>query len=69
MFGFGAPVVTIGVVLDVVIIEVTVIICIIRDVTRDDPVGVSGVVTGIRRGRGWSGQLGGGQRDGDDRGS
>ena len=35
MFGFGAPVVTVGVVLNVVIIKVTVIICIMRDVTRD----------------------------------
>ena len=69
MFSFRAPVVTIGVVLDVVIVEVTVIICIMRDVTRDDLVEVLGVVTRIRRGRGWSGRLGGGQRDGDDRGS
>jgi len=36
VFGFGAPVVTIGVILDVVIIEVTIIICIMRDVAGDD---------------------------------
>ena len=64
MFGFGAPVITIGVILNIVIIEVTVIICILRDVARDDPVEVSGVVARIRRGRGWSGQLGRGRRMG-----
>ena len=56
MFSFRAPVITIGVILDIVIIEVTVVICIMRDVAGDDPVEVSDVVTGIRRGRGWSGQ-------------
>ena len=69
MFGFRAPVITIGVILNVVIAEVTVIICITRDVARDDLVEVSDVVTRIRRGRGWSGQLDRGRRDGDDRGS
>jgi len=69
VFGFGAPVITIGVVLNIVIVEATIVICITRDVARDDPIKVSGVVTRIRRGRGWSGQLGGGRRDGDDRGS
>ena len=52
MFSFRAPVVTIGVILDVVIIEVTVIICIMRDVAGDDPVEVLSAVTRIRRGRG-----------------
>jgi len=60
VFGFGAPVITISVILDVVIVEVTVIICVMRDVARDNPVEVSGVVTGIGRGRSWSGQLSGG---------
>ena len=60
MFSFGAPVVTVGVIFIVVIIEMTVIICIIRDVTGDDLVEVSGVVTEIRRGRGWSGWMSGG---------
>jgi len=31
-----------------------------RDVAGDDPVEVSGGVTGIERGRSWSGQLSGG---------
>ena len=66
---FRAPAITIGVILDVVIIKVTVVICITRDVTGDDPVEVSGVVTRIRRGRGWSGQLDRGRRDGDGRSS
>jgi len=60
VFSFRAPVITIGVVLDIVIVEVTIIIYIMRDITRDDLVEVSGVVTRIRRGRGWSGWLGGG---------
>jgi len=47
MFGLRAPVITVGVILDIVIVEVTIIICIIRDVTGDDPVEVSGVVTKI----------------------
>ena len=69
MFGFGAPVITVGVVLDVVIIEVTIIVCITRDVAGDNLVEVLGVVTRIRRGRGWSGRLVRDRRDGDDRGS
>jgi len=40
-----------------------------RDVARDDLVEVSGVVTGIGRGRSWSGWLSGGLGDRDDRGS
>ena len=47
MFGLGALVVTVGVVLNVVIVKVTVIICIMRDVAGDDPVEVLGVVTKI----------------------
>ena len=69
MFSFGAPVVTISIILDVVIVEVTVIICIARDVAGDDLVEVLGAVAGIGRGRSWSGRLSGSQRDGDDRGS
>jgi len=69
VFSFGAPVITIGVILDIVIIEVTIVVCIMRDVAREDPVEVSGAVTRIRRGKGWSGRLSRGQRDGDDRGS
>jgi len=60
VFGFGAPVITISVILNVVIVKVTVIICVMRDVTGDDPVEVSGAVTGIGRGRSWSGRLSGG---------
>ena len=63
MFSFRAPVITIGVILDVVIVKVTIVICITRDVARDNPVEVSGAVTRIRRGRGWSGQLSGGRKD------
>jgi len=69
MFGFGAPVVTVGVILNVVSVEMTVVICVMRDVTGDDSVEVSGVVTKIGRGRSWSGWMGGGRRDGDDRSS
>ena len=69
MFSFGAPIVTISVILDVVIVEVTVIIRVMRDVAGDDPVEVSGVVTRIGRGRSWSGWLSGGQGDGNDRSS
>jgi len=69
MFGLRAPVITISVILDIVIIEVTIVICITRDVTRDNLIELSGVVAKIERGRGWSGWMGGGQRDGDDRGS
>jgi len=62
MFGFGAPVVTVGVVLDAVIVKMTVIVRVMRDITGDNLVEVSGAVTEIERGRGWSGCLGGGQR-------
>ena len=47
MFGLGAPVITVGVILDIVIVEMTVIICIMRNVAGDDPVEVSGVVTKV----------------------
>ena len=47
MFSFRAPVVTVGVILDVVVVKVTVIICIMRDVAGYDSVEVSGVVTRI----------------------
>jgi len=47
MFGFEAPVVAVGVILDIVIVKVTVVICIMRDVTRDNLVEVLGVVTEI----------------------
>ena len=69
MFGFRAPVITISVVFDIVIVEVTIIIRIMRDITRDDLVEVSGVVTRMGRGRSWSGQLSGGQGDGNNRSS
>jgi len=52
MFSLRAPVITVGVVLDIAIVKVTVIICVSRDVARDNLVEVSGVVTKIRRGRG-----------------
>jgi len=69
MFGLRAPVITVGVVLDIVIVKVTVIICITRDVTRDNLIEVSGVVAKIGRGRSWPGWMGGGRRDEDNRGS
>jgi len=47
MFGLRAPVITVGVILDVVIVKVTVIICITRDVTGYDLIEVLGVVTKI----------------------
>jgi len=60
MFGLRAPVIAISVILDVVIIKVTVVICITRDITRDNLIEVSGVVAEIERGRGWSGWMSGG---------
>jgi len=69
MFSLETPVITVGVILDIVIIKVTVVVCVMRDITRDDSVEVFGVVTEIGRRRGWSGWMGGGQRDGDNRGS
>jgi len=66
MLGLWAPVITIGVVLDVVVIKVTIIIYILGDITRENLVEVSDAVTKIRGGRGWSGWLGRGQRDEDD---
>ena len=47
MFGLEAPVITVGVVLDVVIVKVTIVVCIIRDVAGDDLVEVSDAVTEI----------------------
>jgi len=47
MFGLRAPVITVGVILDIVIIKMTVIVSITRDVTRDDLVEVSDVFTKI----------------------
>jgi len=52
MFSLRAPVVTISVILNVVIVKVTVVIYIMRDVTMDNLVEVSDAVTKIRRGRG-----------------
>ena len=47
MFGLGAPVVTVAVILDIVIVEVTVVICVMRNVAGDDPVEISGAVTEV----------------------
>ena len=47
MFSLRAPIITIGVVLNVVIIEMTVVVHVSRDVARDNLVEVSGVVTEI----------------------
>jgi len=47
MFGLMAPVITVDVVLDIVIVKVTIIICIMRNVARDNPVEVPGAVTKI----------------------
>jgi len=58
MFGFRALVVTISVILNVVIVEVTVVICVTRDVTRDNLIEISGMVAKIGRGRSWSGWMG-----------
>jgi len=65
MFGLRAPVITISVILNVVIV----IICVMRGVTGDSLIEASGAVAEIGRGRGWSGWMSGGQRDGDDRSS
>jgi len=69
MFGLRAPVITVGVILDIVIVQVTVIICITRDVTRDNLIEVSGAVAKIERGRSWPRWMDGGRRDEDNRGS
>jgi len=45
MFSLGAPVITVGVILNIVIVKVTIVVCVIKDVTRDNLVEVSGVVT------------------------
>jgi len=66
MFGLRAPVITISIILDIVIVKVTVIVCVMRNVVRDNLIEVSGAVAEIERGRGWSGWMGGGRRDGDD---
>ena len=47
----------------------TIVVCVMRDVARDNLIEVSGVVAEIGRGRVWSGWMGGGRRDGDDKGS
>jgi len=47
IFSLRAPVITVSVILDIVIVEVTVIICIMRDVTRDDLVEVSGMIAEV----------------------
>jgi len=44
MFGLEAPVITVGVILDIVIVKVTVIVCVMRDVAGDNPVEVSDMV-------------------------
>ena len=50
MFGLRAPVITVGVIL--VIVKVTVVVCIMRDVTGDDLVEVSGAIIKNMRGGG-----------------
>jgi len=67
MLCFWAVVVTIGVIFDVVIVEVSIIIGVMGDVTGDDSV-LGEVVTEVRGGRGRFGQLGGRRWDGDDGG-
>jgi len=67
MLCFWAVVVTIGVIFDVVVIEVSIIIRVMGDVTRDDSV-VGEAVTEVRGGRGWFGWLGGRRWDGDNGG-
>jgi len=47
MFGLRAPVITISVILDVIIIKVIIVVCIIRDVARDNLIEVSGAVAEI----------------------
>jgi len=38
VFRFRAVIVTIGIIFNIVVIEMTVVICVARDVTRDDSV-------------------------------
>jgi len=67
MLCFWAVVITIGVIFDVVIVEVSIIIRVMGDVTGDDSV-VGEVVTEVRGGRGRFGPLGGRRWDEDDGG-
>jgi len=67
MLCFWAVVVTIGVIFDVVVVEVSIIIGVMGDVTGDDLV-VGEAVTEVRGRRGWFGRLGGRRWDGDDGG-
>jgi len=67
MLCFWAVVVTIGVIFDVVVVEVSIIIGVMGDVTGDDLV-VGEAVTEVRGGRGQFGRLGGRRWDGDDGG-
>ena len=47
MFGLRAPVITVSVILDIVIIKVTVIVCITMNVTGDDLVEASGTIAEV----------------------
>jgi len=67
MLCFWAVVITIGVIFNVVVVEVSIIIGVMGDVTGDDSV-VGEVVTEVRGGRGQFGRLGGRRWDGDDGG-
>jgi len=66
VFRFRAIIVTIGIIFNIVVIEMTVVICVARDVTRDDLVEIGVAAAEVRRRRGWSGRLSGGRWDGDD---
>jgi len=60
VFRFRAIIVTIGIIFNIVVI------CVARDVTRDDLVEIGVAAAEVRRRRGWSGRLSGGRWDGDD---
>jgi len=66
VFRFRAVIVTIGIIFNIVVIEMTIVICIARDVTRDDSVEIEVAAAEVRERRGWSGRLSGGRWDGDD---
>jgi len=67
MLCFWAVVITIGVIFDVVVVEVSIIIGVMGDVTRDDSV-VGEAVTEVQGGRVRFERLGGRRWDGDDGG-
>ena len=52
MFRFWAIIVTIGIIFNIVVIEMTIIICVARDVTRDDLVEIGVAAAEVRRRRG-----------------